>query len=302
MIEALHALMSELERDHSLFEPDRLRLRIDVLDRLESYLACAPPPGCEGDPVSQAEFHARIESMSVELEAANQQLYQSIRKEIQRGAGAKAMLGWVAGGSVEHAEHHVNGNSYDYLDTLLSGVLQIDEPASGIAELAAEMVFYQPTPARHIFDLIGLTALSERDVLIDIGSGLGHVPLLAAICTGAHCIGIEWETIYVDCAKRCANALGLRNATFVRQDARTSDFSMGTVFYLYTPFTGGMLRDVLAMLKAEAVTRELRICTLGPCTPIVAQEQWLEGVGIPSVDKPALFRSRLHHSTLGWYA
>lgn len=292
MIEALHALISELQRDHSLFEPNRLRQRIDALDRLENYLSYVPPQGRDAEPVLRAELHGKIGTLCADLEAANQQLYQSIRQEIQRGAGAKKLLEWApAVDSHEHAEHQVHGESYDYLDTLLSGVLQIDEPAPGIAELAAEMVFYQPTPARHIFELISRTALAERDVLIDLGSGLGHVPLLAAICTGARCIGIEWEAAYVDCAQRCANALNLSNVTFVRQDARAADLSMGTMFYLYTPFMGTILSDVLTMLRREAVAREIRICTLGPCTPIIARERWLERVDMPEFDKPALFRS-----------
>ncbi|MCI4568894.1 class I SAM-dependent methyltransferase [Lysobacter sp. CFH 32150] len=282
VIETLHALISELEHDHLLLEPNRLRQRIEALDRLENYLAFVPG----------ADLHDRMKTLCADLEAANQRLYQSIRQEIQRGMGAERMLEWApAVGSNGHAGQQVDGESYDYLDTLLSGVLQLDEPAPGIAELAAEMVFYQPTPARHIFELIGSAKIAERDVLIDLGSGLGHVPLLAAICTGARCIGIEWEAAYVDCAQRCANALNLANVTFVRQDAREADLSMGTMFYLYTPFTGAMLRDVLTRLRQEAVTREIRICTLGPCTPIIAREPWLEYVNVASIDQPALFRS-----------
>ena len=294
VIETLHALISELEHDHSLFEPSRLRQRIDALDRLENYLAFVPSQGRDARPVLRADLHDRMETLCADLEAANQRLYQSIHQEIQRGMGAERMLEWApATGPNERAGQQVDGESYDYLDALLSGVLQLDEPSPGIAELAAEMVFYQPTPARHIFELIGRAQIAERDVLIDLGSGLGHVPLLAAICTGARCIGIEWEAAYVDCAQRCANALNLANVTFVRQDAREADLSMGTMFYLYTPFTGAMLSDVLTRLRQEAVTREIRICTLGPCTPIIAREPWLESVNVPRVDRPALFRSVL---------
>ena len=44
-----------------------------------------------------------------------------------------------------------------------------------------EMVAYQPTPARHAFDMIGRAGLREGDVLFDLGAGLGHVSMLAAI-------------------------------------------------------------------------------------------------------------------------
>ncbi|MFC5742814.1 class I SAM-dependent methyltransferase [Dyella tabacisoli] len=285
----LHNLISELEQDDLLFEPNRLRERSDVLDRLETYLACDLPQDLD---IQGVELQGRIKALCASIEAIDGRLYQSIRQDIQRGEGARRLLEWVpAVGSDEHANNPVGGDSYDYLDVLISGVLQIDEPDAQAGELATEMVFYQPTPARHIFDMVGRSALNEHDVLIDLGSGLGHVPLLAAICTGARCIGIEWEPIYVDCARRCADALNLSRATFIQQDARTADLSAGTVFYLYTPFTGTMLRDVLGRLKGEAAKRKIRICTLGPCTATVARESWLEAVGVQEVHRPALFHS-----------
>jgi len=170
--------------------------------------------------------------------------------------------------------------------------LQFDEPDAEVAELAAEMVFYQPTPARHILDLLGRLALTERDVLVDIGSGLGHVPLLASIRWGARSVGIELLAAYVDCARRSARALNLTNVTFVQQDARSADYSSGTVFYLYTPFIGTILRAVLDSLRREASGREIRVCTYGPCTSTVAEEPWLEVVGTVETDRTAIFHSR----------
>ena len=184
------------------------------------------------------------------------------------------------------------GLGYDYLDDLILGVLRFEETGAAIAPATPEMVFYQPTPARHIFDLIHRTALAEQDVLIDLGSGLGHVPLLAAICTKARSIGIEREPVYVDVARHSAEALNLRSVTFIQQDAREAKLSAGTVFYLYTPFTGNILRSVLDALQHEGERRTIRICTFGPCTATVAEEHWLEAIGVPQADRVALFRSR----------
>ena len=234
----------------------------------------------------------RVEAISDNLEVANRKLYEEIRAEIRRGDGAKRLLAWAkVYDPAVHADYQLNGVGYDYLDALVSGVLQFEEPASEIAELAPEMVFYQPTPARFIFDLIHCSALNEQDVLIDLGSGLGHVPLVASICTGARCIGIEIEGVYADCARRGAQALGLQRVTFIQQDVRSADLSEGTVFYLYTPFKGAVLRSVLDMLKHEASKREIRVCTLGPCTDAVLQESWLKVEGQQIVDQLTLFRS-----------
>ncbi|HJR74370.1 MAG TPA: class I SAM-dependent methyltransferase [Luteimonas sp.] len=290
-MEALPALIDRLERDRSLLRPERLRERSDALDRLESHLAHVSPENA--DAVLDAPLRRRVEILRAGLESADRQLFESIRQAIRRGAGAEAMRAWTPAAGSE-ATMARDGHAYDHLDALLSGVLELKEPGPDIAELAADMVFYQPTPARHIFEFIRRAELAEHDVLIDLGSGLGHVPLLAAICTGARCIGIEQEAAYVDCAERCAQALGLGRASFVRQDAREADLSAGTVFYLYTPFIGRMLSEILAMLRRQASMREIRIGTLGPCTPVLAGEAWLESAGPTDTDRPALFRSILH--------
>jgi predicted RNA methylase len=156
------------------------------------------------------------------------------------------------------------------------------------------MVFYQPSPARHIFDLIDRAALTERDIVVDLGSGLGHVPLLVAICTPARGAGIEIEAAYVDCARRSASSLNVRSATFISQDVRMADFSYGTVFYMHTPFTGSIMRAVLDSLHEEAAKRDIRICALGACALTIAEERWLEPDGPVSAGRPVIFTPNLN--------
>lgn len=284
MPRTLESLLDELERDRSLREPGRMRERGEALDRLEIHRACGASG--EGAP-GPAQLRERVEALCAGFEAVDAELQQRIRRDVQRGAGAHALLEWARSAG---PDGDLPGDGYDYLDTLVSGILQIEEPDMPAAPMAG-MVFYQPTPARHIFGMLARTALDERDVLVDLGSGLGQVPLLAAICTGARCVGIEWEAAYVRCARRCAQALDLGRVTFVQGDVRAADLSTGTVFYLYTPFEGRMLREVLDRLKAEADTRVIRVCTLGPCTATVARERWLHGEDEWRPDRPAVFRS-----------
>src|SRR5215469_4874005 len=72
-------------------------------------------------------------------------------------------------------------------------------------------------------DLIRPTQPTERGVFIDLGSGLGHVSLLASICAGTRCIGIEVEAAYVNCARQSGYELNLNNVTFIHGDAREAD-------------------------------------------------------------------------------
>jgi hypothetical protein len=279
---ALVSLIEELERDRSLEEPRHLRQRIEALDDLDAYLP-------DGQRIGTA-LHHRARVLYAELESVNFRLYGAIRRDIQRGAGASSLLEWMPDWNA--AANLTNCRGYDYLDELIGGVLQFEEPSAEVVQLESEMVSYQPTPARHIFDLIGRTALAERDLLIDLGSGLGHVTLMASICTSARCTGIELEPSYVDCARKSTRSLNLNNVRFFQGDARAADLSDGTVFYLYTPFIGAILRDVLNLLRLEAIRREIRICTFGPCTRVVAEEQWLSVIGALETERIAIFRSR----------
>lgn len=290
-MKALQNLIGELEQDPSLDEPHRLRRRIEALDHLDAHVSDGQISDVVPESI-EAALYLQARAIYAKLESANFKLYQAIRHDIQRGTGPDSLLRWVPeSGRTTTEVNLANGESYDYLDDLISGVLQFRRPSVEVVQLPAEMVFYQPTPARHIFDLLDRIALTERDLLIDLGSGLGHVPLLVSICTGTRCIGIELEAAYVDCARDSAQALNLNNVTFIQRDVRESDLSGGTVFYLYTPFTGTILRAVLNSLRQEALRREIRICTFGPCTRIVAEEPWLKVYEKLEMDRIAIFRS-----------
>jgi hypothetical protein len=288
----LGRLVAELENEPALVEPGQLRLRLDALDRLDRFDrldAYLPQAVLDADPI-EPELYRRARAISARLEAVNRERYEAVRREIQRGSGPDALLRWV---HILAAGGPAGGMGYDYLDELVSGVLPFEEPGVEDIPRDAEQVFYQPTPARHIFSLIGLAALTASDVLVDLGSGLGHVPLLVSISTPARCIGIELEPAYVERARQCAQSLNLNlnRVSFLNQDARVADLSTGTVFYLYTPFTGSILRAVLDRLRREAATRPLRICSYGPCTSVIAEEPWLEATTATEPDRIALFRS-----------
>jgi hypothetical protein len=289
---ALEYLVDELERDRSLDEPENLRLRDEALDRLDGCLFDWQPQLDECE--LQSNLIGRARALVGRLGAANLALYRSIRTDIQQGAGPGSLLRLIPGEKDRHGDsaHRAKGEGYDYLDELLGGIFQFETPDDAAVRREPELVPYQPTPARHIFDLIDRLALTDRDVLIDLGSGLGHVPMLASLCAGARAIGIEMEASYVESARRSAQALNLRKVTFIQQDARAADLSEGTVFYLYTPFTGSVLRTVLDNLHREASRRPIRIATYGPCVPTIASEPWIHTCGPIQHGRIAVFHSR----------
>jgi SAM-dependent methyltransferase len=294
---AVQNLLKTLEADRHLADSDRFRERVAILDRLDAFDLDSEAPHGEAAP-DHAPVYQLARKLRAELEAVNSRLYESVRNSIRRGAGREALLrcvgeatGEVTGEATKQTTASEDADSYDCLDELVSGVFRFAVPDAPKIDLSSEMVAYQPTPARHIFEMLRRAALTAEDVFVDLGSGLGHVPLLIATFTEARAVGIDLEPSYVECAVLCARDLNLANATFLATDARDADLSSGTVFYLYTPFRGAILRAVLDRLRVEANSRAIRVCTFGPCTPIVAAESWL-AIDPTESGHVSVFRSR----------
>jgi hypothetical protein len=287
----LHAFLCGLEADSSLFQPEQLRERLIVLDDLDARFG-----GFDSEEFTRCtdlRIHKRAKALWTQLEAANAKLYQSVRSDIVRGGQPRMLLQWLQdSASQNESKKTLPGLGFDCRDEFVSGVLQLREPSEPNLQQSPEMVRYQPTPVRHILRLIAATALAEDDVLVDLGSGLGHVPLLVSMLTGAQSLGIEVQAAYVASARECAQSLRLSRARFIPLDAREADLSSGTVFYLYSPFNGSILTDVLCALRMESTRRSIKICSLGPCTHTVANETWLKASALPDIERITVFDSQ----------
>jgi len=274
----LPSMIAMLAADPGWREPMAFLRRAEAIDQLDLYLV--------GE--SGASLREQAEALIAAMEAVDLELFDDLRRRIRRGEARQALSPWIA-------SEVTPGQHYDALDALLAGVLAIDEPDAADPAPPPEMVFYQPSPARHIVDGIRRASISASDIVLDLGSGLGHVPMLVHMLTGARTRGVEREPAYVASAASAASALGLARAevAFTAADARDADMAGVDVFYLFTPFLGTVLRDVLAKIEAEAVRRPLRVVALGPCARSFARMPWLHS-GDPdpaATDRIVVFRS-----------
>ena len=293
-----HTLLYGLEADSSLFEPGQVRARLAALDVLDARFGGVDPDDYTKG--TESRVHRRAKALQARLETVNAELYRSIRSEILRGDPPRGLLPCLMGSASQKkdsadqngSERVSPGLGFDWRDELASDLLQFREPSELDLQRSWEMVPYQPTPVRHILELIRTEALSDDDLFVDLGSGLGHVPLLVSMLTGARCLGIEVQAGYVARAQECAESFHLSGARFMQGDAREADLSWGTVFYLYSPFTGSILTDVLRRLQMEGSRRSIRICSLGPCTRKVANERWLTASAPPDPERITVFHSR----------
>lgn len=251
--------------------------RCDAIDLLELHLS--EPSGSA--PADQSEGASSLRDRAIalchRLERKNALVIQGLRQDIEAGRLLRGDLVRELERYCSGPAHGTDGNvEYDHLDTLVAGILETDRLLDDqLAETLPEMIPYQPTPARVVLEIVKRTDLRPHDVFVDVGSGLGVVPTLVSLLSGATSIGIEVQVSYCRHAEERVQRLGLSNVRFVCQDARDADLSVGTVFYMYAPFKGAMLRRVLERLQAEGRRRRFRLCVYGPLMAEALRQPWL---------------------------
>lgn len=257
MSDALQRWIERLEREPAPWRS--FAARAQASDRLEAL---------QQGPTSSA-LQLRAARLQARLDACDERFVRRVRERLRRGR-------YTPRGMIQAFWRHAATDAqsgYDALDVLLASLLDAGElPAEHVAR-DAEMVAYQPAPGRAILQL--LPHVGAKDSFYDLGSGLGRVVILVALLCGARACGVEIEPEFCAYAERAARAVNARGTTFIAADAREVALDDGTFFFLYTPFRGALLGNVLAQLRAVAARGPIRIATFGPCTPEVAREPWL---------------------------
>jgi protein-L-isoaspartate O-methyltransferase len=99
-------------------------------------------------------------------------------------------------------------------------------------------VGYQPSPHKVVHAMLELAQVTAQDVVYDLGSGDGRIPIAAARDFGAQGVGIEIDPKLVARARDNAARAGVADrVTFRNEDLFTADFNDATVvaLFLYPP-------------------------------------------------------------------
>lgn len=95
-------------------------------------------------------------------------------------------------------------------------------------------VIYVPTPQEVVEDMLRLADVKKGDVLYDLGSGDGRIPVTAARKYGVRAIGIDIDPDRIREAKANAKKSGVtRLVQFRQQDLFETNFAEATVVTLY---------------------------------------------------------------------
>ena len=274
----IQSYIDDIEKNASLYEEKNFDQRMEV----EDFLGLLVPD----QPDQLSLVHARTEKVRSELEEIDKKLFQQLREGIRRGryrgTAFNRMVRKYVDFKINGKDHKVDRSchgqetGYDNLDAFINGLSLFRPMPEQTKALEPEMVYYQKTPARIVFELVEKAHFGKGDVFFDLGSGLGQVAILVNLLAEITARGIEFEPAFSDYARNCAAELNLSNVTFINVDARAADFSEGTIFFMYTPFQGEILQAVLAALRKESLRRKIKVITYGPCTAQVALQNWLE--------------------------
>jgi ribosomal protein L11 methylase PrmA len=95
-------------------------------------------------------------------------------------------------------------------------------------------VIFVPTPQEVVDAMLKLAKVTKNDVIYDLGSGDGRIPIAAAKTYGARGVGIDIDPQRVREANENLKAAGVGDRVkFLNQDLFTTDISEATVVTLY---------------------------------------------------------------------
>jgi SAM-dependent methyltransferase len=113
-------------------------------------------------------------------------------------------------------------------------------------------MLYLPTPAPVVAEMLRLARVSPADVVYDLGSGDGRIPIAAARDFGARGVGIELDARLIALARCNAREAGVGDKVDFRQeDLFSTDLRAATVvtLFLFPELNRRLKPKLLAELK-----------------------------------------------------
>lgn len=148
-------------------------------------------------------------------------------------------------------QEQLNSQAQDEASPSAVEVQQRSTPSAQPAERTPDVV-YVPTPPEVVDRMLTIAKVGKNDVLYDLGSGDGRIPIAAVQKYGVKkAIGIDIDPQRIKEANENAQKAGLTGKVqFLQQDLFKTDFSDATVVTLYLlPELNVKLRPQILKLK-----------------------------------------------------
>lgn len=124
-----------------------------------------------------------------------------------------------------------------------------------------EQLVYEGTEYDVIREVLTQLNPKANDIVYDLGSGYGRFVLYGAITFPAKFIGIEMVARRNRIAENTKKGLNIPNAEFITGHVMNYDFSEGTLFFLFNPFSKRTLPLVEEKLNEIGKQRPIKVAT-----------------------------------------
>jgi len=137
----------------------------------------------------------------------------------------------------------------------LPGAAQVkpegDETYQPTRGQAGKDVVWIPTPDALVIRMLGAVKTAKDDLVYDLGSGDGKIPIAAAKEYGAKAVGIEYNPEMAELARRNVKRAGVEHlVNIITGDIFVEDFSKATVVTMYLlPELNLRLRPIILGMK-----------------------------------------------------
>jgi predicted RNA methylase len=122
---------------------------------------------------------------------------------------------------------------------LVAGPAAAQQTATQQAPLRPPDVIFVPTPQEVVDAMLKLAKVTKNDIVYDLGSGDGRIPITAARVHGARAVGIDIDPVRIREANENLKMAAASDPSitsrvrFLNQDLFASDISEATVVTLY---------------------------------------------------------------------
>jgi SAM-dependent methyltransferase len=132
-----------------------------------------------------------------------------------------------------------NGNNarllkHELLSAMAVAALLMAPSAAQVKRLRPPDVLFVPTPASVVDAMLDMAQVTPADIVYDLGSGDGRIPIAAAQKYGARGVGVEIEPrLVAEASANAARAHVADRVWFLNQDLFDTDISPATVVTMF---------------------------------------------------------------------
>jgi SAM-dependent methyltransferase len=140
---------------------------------------------------------------------------------------------------------------------------------------------YVPSPTEVVERMLALAKVTKTDVVYDLGSGDGRIPIAAARLYGARGVGLDIDPVRIAESRANAKAAGVEPLVEFRElDVMTADLSEATVVTLYLlSRANAQLRPILTKQLKPGTRIVSHAFSMGPLWPAEQIDQFTTKLG-----------------------